>query len=137
MIRDGMPVRPGWDDYFMAIARVVATRADCTRKQVGCVLVDQERRIVATGYNGAPAGHPGCLTDGACPRGRLRGPVDVASDTGRPGTAAYCVAVHAELNALVHAVRSARGGTAYVTHTPCENCRKALVAAGVSRIVVP
>ena len=58
-----LPDRPSWDEYFLAIARVVASRADCRRRQYGCVIT-VERRIVSTGYNGAPAGEPGCLSGG-------------------------------------------------------------------------
>lgn len=61
--------RPSWDEHFIAIARTVAERADCTRRRVGAVIAS-DHRIVATGYNGVPAGHPGCLTAGGCPRGR-------------------------------------------------------------------
>jgi dCMP deaminase len=62
-------VRPDWDGYFLGIASAVAARADCTRRQVGAVIV-KGNRIVSTGYNGAPSGLPGCLTDGRCPRGK-------------------------------------------------------------------
>lgn len=65
-----VPTRPSWDDYFVTIARAVAARSDCRRRQVGAVLVDESHRIVGTGYTGAPSGHPGCL-EGACPRGLL------------------------------------------------------------------
>lgn len=61
--------RPDWDEYFLDIAAAVARRADCTRRRVGAVIV-RDHRVVSCGYNGAPAGRPGCLSDGACPRGR-------------------------------------------------------------------
>lgn len=63
------PVRPSWDEYFLGIAKAVAVRADCTRRQVGAVIV-RDNRIVATGYNGGPSGGPSCLS-GQCPRGQL------------------------------------------------------------------
>lgn len=62
-------MRPNWDGYFLGVAEAVAVRADCTRRRIGAVIVDPDRRIVSTGYNGAPSGQPGCLSAGACPRG--------------------------------------------------------------------
>jgi dCMP deaminase len=112
--------RPGWDEYFMEIARTVATRATCPRARVGAVLT-RERRILTTGYNGAPRGiahctEAGCImVDGHCQR-----------------------ATHAEANAIVqgalHGVGLA-GATAYCTHQPCSGCSKLLISAGVVRIV--
>jgi dCMP deaminase len=112
--------RPGWDEYFMEIARTVATRATCPRASVGAVLT-RERRILTTGYNGAPRGvshcsEAGCLVvDGHCLR-----------------------ATHAEANAIVqgalHGV-SLQGATAYCTHQPCAGCSKLLISAGIVRIV--
>jgi dCMP deaminase len=112
--------RPGWDEYFMEIARTVATRATCPRAQVGAVLT-RAHRILTTGYNGAPRGvahctEVGCLmVDGHCQR-----------------------ATHAEANAIVqgalHGV-SLEGATAYCTHQPCSGCSKLLISAGVRRIV--
>lgn len=61
--------RPNWNEYFLGIAKAVATRADCTRRKVGAVLVDRQSRIIGTGYNGAGSGALGCLSDGECPRG--------------------------------------------------------------------
>lgn len=125
--------RPDWDVYFLGIAEVVAARADCTRRRFGAVLV-KDHRIVASGYNGAPAGDPGCL-EGACPRGRMSDD-EVAPgssyDTG-PGS---CIAVHAEANALLYADRAdARGSTLYLwgsqEYPPCEGCHRLLRAAGV------
>ena len=112
--------RPGWDEYFIQIARTVATRATCPRASVGAVMT-RERRILTTGYNGAPRGvshctEAGCLVvDGHCLR-----------------------ATHAEANAIVqgalHGV-SLQGATAYCTHQPCAGCSKLLISAGIVRIV--
>lgn len=125
--------RPGWDRYFLDIAKVVSTRADCRRRQVGCVIVDENHRIISTGYNGAPAGDPGCL-DGNCPRGLLS--YEEAKefsnyDTG-PGK---CISIHAEVNAVIYARRDLRGCTAYITDKPCPTCDKVLRGAGIKRIV--
>jgi len=127
--------RPGWDDYFLGIAQAVAARADCTRARVGAVIV-KNHRIVATGYNGSPAGEPGCLTDGACPRGRHTLPEMSAGgdfDNG-PG---FCIAVHAEANAIIYADRDrTEHATIYVTQAPCAGCAKLIKGAGIGRVVV-
>ena len=127
---------PGWDEYFLGIAQAVAARAKCRRRQVGAVLV-LERRIIATGYNGAPPGEPDCL-EGACPRGLLGyDEVPGLGDYDRPGTPGFCVAIHGEVNALLFATRDTKGATAYITDPPCPGCRKALAAAGIVRAVWP
>lgn len=132
---DGVTV-PGWDDYFLGIADAVARRAKCTRRRVGAVLV-HERRIIATGYNGAAPGRPDCL-EGACPRGQLGyDAVPGLGDYDRPGTPGFCIAIHAEVNALLFATRDTKGATAYITDPPCPGCRKALAAAGIVRAVWP
>jgi dCMP deaminase len=152
--------RPSWDEYYLGIAQAVSARADCTRRQVGAVLV-QDHRIVSTGYNGAPSGQPGCLSAGACPRGRhypakddlmtgfqLRDKcacgnswpcpdaVDPSSsyDTG-PGA---CISVHAEANALLYANRAdCVGATLYCTDRPCDGCMRLILAAGIAHIRSP
>lgn len=120
--------RPSWDRYFLYIARAVSARADCTRKQVGAVLVDRQRRIRSTGYNGSPPGGPSCLL-GECPRGA----------SGRPAPQApreTCVAVHAEANALLWAdPPSCQGATMYVTYLPCSPCLRLMTGAGLARVV--
>ncbi|MDR0366581.1 MAG: dCMP deaminase family protein [Bifidobacteriaceae bacterium] len=127
---------PTWDEYFLGIARAVAARAKCVRRRVGAVLV-VDRRIIATGYNGAAPGRPDCL-EGACPRGQLSyDQVPGLGDYDRPGSPGFCVAIHAELNALLFATRDTAGATAYITDPPCPGCRKALAAAGVVRAVWP
>lgn len=125
-----MTSRPGWDDYFLAVAGTVSTRADCTRRQVGCVIVDVEHRVLSTGYNGSAPGGPSCLA-GECPRGLL-------SYAQLPANGSYdnCHAVHAEANALLFARASCRGATVYLTDQPCPTCRRLLAAAGIARIVV-
>jgi dCMP deaminase len=131
--------RPSWDDYYLELAHAVSRRADCTRRQVGAVVVGPDGRVVSTGYNGAPAGHPGCLTAGACPRGRDRDyqVVEHASsyDTG-PGA---CIAVHAEANALLYGDATRyRRGTLYLWEVgPCDGCRRLITAAGLHRVVWP
>jgi dCMP deaminase len=113
-------VRPGWDDYFMEIARTVATRATCPRASVGAVIV-REHRILTTGYNGAPRGVPHC------------------SDVGCTMAGEHCVrATHAEANAIVQAALhgvSIADSIAYCTHQPCVHCSKLLISAGVRRIM--
>ncbi len=113
-------MRPGWDEYFMQIARTVATRATCPRLSVGAVLV-REHRILTTGYNGAPRGVAHCTQAGCM----------LVND--------HCMrATHAEANAIVqgalHGV-SLAGSIAYCTHQPCVNCSKLLISAGVQKII--
>lgn len=127
---------PDWDDYFVAIATAVGARGKCTRRQVGCVLA-LDRRIIATGYNGAAPGLPDCL-EGACPRGRQDyTQVAPQSDYDTPGSAGFCIAIHAEVNALLHSTRDTKGAVAYITDEPCPGCRKALAAAGIVRAIWP
>lgn len=123
--------RPSWDEYFLDIAKVVATRADCTRRKVGAVIV-KNNRIISTGYNGAPAGKPGCLTDGACPRGKLtyeEQPKDVGY--------ANCGSVHAEANAIIYAHQDLRDATLYCTDKPCVECEKLITGAGIKTVITP
>ena len=115
--------RPPWDRYFLDIAKVVATRSSCTRRQVGAVLVDDEKRIISTGYNGSPPGEAHCI-DGACPRGLLsydqvKGGSDYSSGAGK------CIALHAESNAINYAPSNFmywENNTLYVTDEPCPYC---------------
>lgn len=110
--------RPDWDTYFMRAAYLAATRATCSRKHVGALIVDPYHRIVSTGYNGAPAGMPSCdevdheLVDGHCVR-----------------------TLHAESNAIDFAGRAAMGCTIYVTVTPCYDCAKRMVNSSIVRVV--
>ena len=119
--------RPSWDVYFMEIANLVKTRATCPRRSVGAVLV-RDKRILSTGYNGAPAGLPHCPPGGGehdWPQGCLR--------------AGHCIrALHAEQNALLHAAKigiPCDGATVYVTAQPCNNCAKMLINAGIVRVI--
>lgn len=94
-------------------------------------MIVKNRRIVATGYNGAPAGKPGCLS-GACPRGRSDVPNYSQYEDG-PGE---CIAIHAEANALLYANRDqCEGATMYVTVAPCTWCQKLIDGSGISRVV--
>lgn len=116
-----MQPRQSFDEYFMSIAKVVATRSTCPRKQVGAVLV-RDRRILATGYNGSIYGGDHCSDKGCI------------IDNG------HCVrTVHAELNAILQAAKNGVDTSysiMYVTASPCLACYKSLVNAGVKRIVI-
>ncbi|MBN2451369.1 MAG: cytidine/deoxycytidylate deaminase family protein [Lentisphaeria bacterium] len=113
--------RPTWDEYFLKLAMLASERATCPRMHCGCVLV-RDRFVLATGYNGSLPGAPHCYTDGCL----------VVND--------HCVRTnHAEINAICQATRHGvvlAGATAYVTNMPCTACAKALVAAGIRRVVI-
>ncbi len=129
--------RPSWDDYFLGIATAVSTRADCSRRKVGAVLV-KDRRIVSTGYNGSWAGGPSCLL-GQCPRGtRSYDEVSAGSSYDTDGTSGLCHANHAEANAVLYADRGdCRDSTIYLTCAPCLGCLRILRGAGIRRAVFP
>ena len=122
-------MRPSWDSYFMKIAELVAERSTCLRRKVGAVLV-QERRILATGYNGAPKGLTHCEEIG-CLREELKIKAGERIE--------ICRGVHAEQNALVQAASfgaKVAGASLYCTHHPCVTCTKLLINAGISGIYV-
>ncbi|MGW0929591.1 deoxycytidylate deaminase [Streptomyces sp. NPDC002644] len=126
-----MDDRPTWDQFYLAGARWAATRADCTRAHVGAVLVSRDHRV-SVGYNGLPAGIPGCATAGNCPRGRLS-----PDDCPRDSDYANCAATHAERNAITRArPEDLPGATLYVTREPCPACCTLINAAGIARVVV-
>jgi dCMP deaminase len=129
--------RPSWDDYFMGIALAVSARGDCRRRQIGAVIVDEERRIVSTGYNGAPPGEGSCLA-GDCPRGMSNVPRFTQGNQNHSD----CISLHAEQNAIAWADRSrTRGATIYLAQLdgqpvpPCDMCGKLIRAAGITRVV--
>ena len=111
-------MRPSFDVYMMRIAYMAATRATCLRKHVGAVIVDYDHRIVSTGYNGAPRNLPSCdeigclLIEGHCTR-----------------------TTHAESNCIDYAGRAAIGCTIFCTVTPCWDCAKRIVNAGINKVI--
>ena len=126
--------RPPWGDWAMSIAEAVAARADCSRAQVGAVIMTADMRIVATGYNGAPSGMPGCLTSGACPRATVGRDYGSSYDTG-PGA---CISIHAEANAIIRASwADMDGSTLTTTKKPCDGCWKLIRATPLARIEWP
>jgi dCMP deaminase len=119
--------RPSWNQYFTSITRMVATRSTCLRRHVGAILV-KEKRILATGYNGAPAGLKHCIDVGC-----LREEASIPSGTRHE----LCRALHAEQNAIVQAAYhgiSIAGSTLYCTNKPCVICSKMLINAGIEGI---
>ena len=116
-----IPKRPDWDEYFLKLAMLASERSTCPRMHCGCVLV-KEKNVIATGYNGSIPGDEHCedagclIIDNHCAR-----------------------TIHAEMNALIQAAKrghSIEGATAYVTNMSCTTCAKALIAAGIRRVVV-
>lgn len=127
-------IRATWHEWGLAIAAAVATRADCSRRQVGAVVITGDHRIVATGYNGAPAGQPGCLTANACPRSASGVQPGSSYDTG----AGACIALHAEQNALLRASwADLAGSTLYVTDEPCDGCSRMIRGTPLRSVVWP
>ena len=111
--------RLSWDAYFIKMAVLVSERATCDRLHVGAVIV-KDNRVIATGYNGSPAGMPHC------------------SDVGCDVVDGHCVATtHAEVNALLECAKygiSTNGATIYITHYPCYGCAKAIAQAGIKEV---
>ncbi|PKN13569.1 MAG: cytidine deaminase [Deltaproteobacteria bacterium HGW-Deltaproteobacteria-4] len=120
--------RPSWDEYFMEIARLVASRSTCLRRQVGAVMV-KDKNILATGYNGTPSGIRHCSEVGC-----LRQQMNVPSGERHE----LCRGLHAEQNAIIQAAKhgvNIDGAVLYCTHSPCIICSKMLINSGVKRIV--
>lgn len=115
-----MESRPDRDTYFMGFAQIAATRATCMRAHVGAVLV-KDKRVIATGMNGAPSGLPQCNEVGC----------EIIDD--------HCVrTIHAETSILLYSAKhgiETSGATIYVTHFPCRLCQMALVNAGIKDVV--
>ncbi|HOP25774.1 MAG TPA: cytidine/deoxycytidylate deaminase family protein [Candidatus Sabulitectum sp.] len=114
-------MRPSWDQYFLKLAMLASERATCPRMHCGCVIV-RNKNVLATGYNGSLPGLPHC------------------DDVGCLVVDNHCIRTnHAEMNAITQAARngvSIEGATAYVTNMPCTTCAKALIGAGIRRVVV-
>jgi len=120
--------RPNWDEYFMRMAHLVSSRSTCLRRKVGAVLV-KDRRILATGYNGAPQGLPHCDETG-CLREKLKVPSGVRHE--------ICRGLHAEQNVIIQAALhgvSIKGSTLYITCAPCSICAKMIINAGIKRVI--
>lgn len=120
--------RPSWDEYFMEIIQVVKKRSTCLRRKVGAVIV-KDKRILSTGYNGAPTGLKHCSETG-CLRDKLKVPSGQRHE--------LCRGLHAEQNAIVQAANSGvslEGATIYVTNQPCVVCAKMIINAGIKRVV--
>jgi len=119
--------RPSWDEYFMGITDLVASRATCIRRRVGAVLV-KEKRILCSGYNGAPAGVPHCRETG-CLREKLKVPSGEKHE--------LCRGVHAEQNAIIQAAFhgiAVNGAVLYCTTQPCSICAKMIINAGIKKV---
>lgn len=121
-------MRPSWDEYFMRLAYLVSTRATCTRRKVGAVIV-KDRRVLATGYNGPPKGLAHCDVTGC-----IREELDIPSGERHE----LCRGLHAEQNAIIQAAVhgvSIKDATIYVTNHPCVVCAKMIINAEIKEIV--
>ncbi|MFH1846144.1 MAG: dCMP deaminase family protein [Candidatus Omnitrophota bacterium] len=127
--RDRNIKRPSWDEYFLSISKLVATRSTCMRRQVGAVVV-KNKQILATGYNGAPSGIRHCDAVG-CIRQELNVPSGERHE--------LCRALHAEQNAFLQAARhgvNLDGASLYVTTQPCSICAKMIINAGIKKVIM-
>ena len=120
--------RPGWDEYFMNIAHVVASRSNCIKRQVAAIIV-KDKRIISTGYNGTPRGIKNC-NEGGCARCNAHVPSGTQLDE--------CYCSHGEENAIVQAAYhgiSLKGSTLYTTYSPCLICTKMIINSGIQEVV--
>ncbi|NPA24508.1 MAG: cytidine deaminase [Deltaproteobacteria bacterium] len=123
------PARPDWQTYFMDIANLVASRSTCIRRQVGAVIV-KDNRILSTGYNGTPTGIRHCLE-----RGCLRDELNIPSGQRHE----LCRGLHAEQNAIIQAAYhgvSIEAGGIYCTNQPCIICAKMIINAGLKKVII-
>jgi dCMP deaminase len=121
--------RISWDNYFMKMAFLASERSTCLRRKVGAVLV-RSRKVLATGYNGAPKGVKNCLEIGSCIRDEMKIPSGERHE--------LCRGAHAEANAIAQAAQfgvQVEGATIYCTNFPCSFCSKLLINAGVKEFV--
>lgn len=125
--------RPSWDEYFLNIADVVATRSTCLRAQYGAVIVDKENTIISTGYNGAPSNITSCYDRKICFRIEANIPTGTRYET--------CQSVHAEANAIIRSRTSVRGCRLYIgtlesnNCVPCDMCKRLMINAGISACI--
>lgn len=120
--------RPGWDEYFMNMALVAATRSNCNRRHVAAVIV-RDNRIISTGYNGTPRGIKNC-NEGGCKR--------CNSDIPSGQNLGECICCHGEENAIVQAAYhgvSVKDSILYTTYCPCLMCTKMIINAGIKEVV--
>jgi dCMP deaminase len=120
--------RLSWEEYFMEITKLVARRSTCLRRQVGAIIV-KDKKILATGYNGAPTGVEHCV-DVGCLREKLQVPSGERHE--------LCRGLHAEQNAIIQAAYhgvSIRGSTLFCTNLPCSICIKMIINAGITTVV--
>jgi dCMP deaminase len=121
--------RPSWDEYFLEAAGLIAKRSTCLRRTVGAVIV-KDKRILATGYNGAPAKLPHCEVTGC-----LREKLGIKSGERHE----LCRGLHAEHNAIIQAALHGtplKGSVLYLTNQPCIICAKMIINAGIKEIVI-
>jgi len=120
--------RPDWDEYFMNIAKVVASRSNCIKRKVAAIIV-KDKRVVSTGYNGTPRGARNC-NEGGCPRCNSMAPSGTALED--------CLCCHGEENAITQAAyhgTSLKGATLYTTFAPCLLCTKMIINSGIMEVV--
>ncbi|MGL5032277.1 MAG: deoxycytidylate deaminase, partial [Microcystaceae cyanobacterium] len=119
--------RPSWNEYFLMMAKLAATRSTCLAFPVGAVIV-KDRQLLATGYNGSPSGSVHCTAQGYC----YPGLETCAASSSLPSRA-----VHAEANAIAQAAKhgiSTQGATIYITLEPCISCLKLIISAGIKEV---
>ena len=122
-------MRANWNQTWIEVANTLAKRSKCINRQVGAVIVDQNNRPVAVGYNGPPANYPAA---GSCEKFCERG-----GSKDRPGSYANCVSVHAEANALLFADRRLfESATIYVTNPCCFDCAKLIANSGITKVIM-
>jgi len=123
-----MSLRPSWDEYFLELLQVIKTRSTCIRRQVAAIIV-KDKHILSTGYNGAPVGLAHCDEVGC---------VREANNVPSGERHELCRGIHAEQNAIVQAAihgASIKGGHIYITHSPCVQCSKMIINAGIKKVI--